>query len=255
MSDRRKQRAVAAPIQRATGSQRPHATAHGAAAPAHPPSARLEFFSDAVFAFAATLLVVALEVPHTYPELKENMWGFLAFGASFLALGLIWSSHHAFFRRFPMGDRTTIFLNLTLLFVVLFYVYPLKFMTVTLFDVVLRLHPEKRLQMFTSESDVAGMFIIYGLGFVAVFGVFSLLYRHAARQEAALGLSPLQVHDARALQRQYLILAGVGVLSIVTAAFDVGVQYGLPGILYVIIGPLAWWHGTWSDRRAPAASV
>ena len=254
MSDRRKQRAVAAATHRPTGSQRPHA-APAAAASAHPASTRLEFFSDAVFAFAATLLVVALEVPHTYPELEENMWGFLAFGFSFLALALIWSSHHAFFRRFPIADRTTVALNLILLFVVLFYVYPLKFMTVSFFDVILGLHPERRGVMFRGAGDVAGMFIIYGLGFVAVFAVFSLLYRHAARQEATLGLSPRQLHEARAMQRQFLILVAVGVLSIATAAAGIGVRYGVPGYLYALIGPLAWWHAAWSERRAPAASA
>jgi len=260
MSERRKQRAAGVAGHRPSGSQRPqpvappagaHATGHGHL----PPATRLEFFSDAVFAFAATLLVVALEVPHTFPELEENLWGFLAFGASFVALALIWSSHHAFFRRFPYADRATVALNLTLLFVVLYYVYPLKFMTVSLFDVVLGLHPERRTAMFRGERDVAGMFIVYGIGFVAVFGVFSLLYRHAARIAPALGFSPLQVHEARAMQRQFLILAGVGLLSIATAAAGIGVRYGVPGYVYGLIGPLAWWHGIWSDRRAPAASA
>jgi len=46
-------------------------------------------------------------------------------------------------------------------------------------------------------------------------------------------------------------LAGVGVLSIATAAAGIGVRYGVPGFLYGLIGPLSWWHGAWSDRRAP----
>jgi hypothetical protein len=41
---------------------------------------------------------------------------------------------------------------------------------------------------------------------------------------------------------------------VVLAVADLGARYGVPGFVYVLIGPLAWWHGTWSERRAPAAA-
>ncbi len=103
--------------------------AAGAATPAAPgDSARLEAFSDGVFAFAATLLVVALEVPSTMLELEKVLLGFVPFTLSFGALVFLWSVHRSFFRRFPLGDPMTVALNSCLLFVVLFYVYPLKFL-------------------------------------------------------------------------------------------------------------------------------
>ncbi len=47
---------------------------------------RIEALSDAVFAFAVTLLVVSLEVPATFAELWIKLHGFLAFGISFAML-------------------------------------------------------------------------------------------------------------------------------------------------------------------------
>jgi uncharacterized membrane protein len=54
---------------------------------------RLESFSDAVFGFALTLLVVSLDVPKTFADLIATMRGFPAFALCFLFLALFWNGH------------------------------------------------------------------------------------------------------------------------------------------------------------------
>jgi uncharacterized membrane protein len=75
-----------------------------------------------------TLLVVSLEVPRTYADLTNAMRGFPAFALTFAILMTVWSRHDYFFRYYGLDDPATIVLNTLLLFVVLFYVYPLKFL-------------------------------------------------------------------------------------------------------------------------------
>lgn len=89
---------------------------------------RLEALSDAVFGFAITLLVVSLEVPRSYHELVTMMTGFVSLGICFAMLLMVWYTHFSFFVRYGLHDFTTVILNSVLLFVVVFYIYPLKFM-------------------------------------------------------------------------------------------------------------------------------
>src|SRR6476619_5147325 len=101
-------------------------------------STRIEAFTDAMFAFAATLLVVSLEVPRDFGELLHNLRGFVPFALSFSALYFIWVAHTNVFRRYALGDTYTVIINGILLFTVLFYVYPLKFMATAIVAMVSR---------------------------------------------------------------------------------------------------------------------
>src|SRR5918996_5170970 len=111
---------------------------------------RIEGLSDAVFGFALTLLVVSLEVPNTFDELLATMRGFFAFAISGYLLYLVWFDHYKFFRRYGLQDNITMNLSAVLLFVVLFYVYPLKFLFTALMDELL----DFSTQVGSSTGDV-----------------------------------------------------------------------------------------------------
>src|SRR6476646_9731016 len=162
---------------------------------------RIEGLSDAVFGFAITLLVVSLEVPNTFNELATAMSGFGAFAISFALLFLVWYNQHKFFRRYGLQDTVTIVLNAILLFVVLFYVYPLKFLFTFLVSKVTGGHGEVRLpngnieSMLESESQMGTLMLIFGLGYLAIFVVFVLLHIHAYRRREQLELNSLERFD------------------------------------------------------------
>src|ERR1700761_8723930 len=87
-----------------------------------PGASRLDAFSDVVFGFALTLLVVSLEVPRTYDQFHAMLSDFIPFAICFLFFILIWVQHFRFFRRYGLHDGATLIINSVLLFTVLFYV-------------------------------------------------------------------------------------------------------------------------------------
>src|SRR5690606_5619000 len=99
---------------------------------------------------------------------------------------------------FGLEDATTIFLNSTLLFLVLFFVYPLKFVFGNLIPQVTGFGPVPVGFDGMTLSDARMLMAAYSLGFVAVFGVFVVLYLHAYRTRERLGLDEVGVFDARA---------------------------------------------------------
>jgi hypothetical protein len=208
---------------------------------------RIEGLSDGVFAFAVTLLVVSLEVPKTFTELATTMRGFGAFAISFTLLFMIWFNQFKFFRRYGLQDNLTVCLNAVLLFVVLFYVYPLKFLFSYLVNVFTGGHGEVRLPNGNVEAMVEGnqmatLLLIFGLGYVAVFGVFILLHLHAYRKRTELGLNELELFDTRNSIQESALNVGIGLVSICIAVFG-GRYSNLAGPAYMLVGVVMTIHG------------
>jgi len=196
---------------------------------------RIETFSDGVFAFAVTLLIVSLEVPKSFEELLTTMRGFFAFGISFLLLVLIWNEQHRFFRNYGLDDIWTITLNGTLLFIVLFYVYPLKFLFTLLFSD--QIYGANRSPFTIKQSQIPMLMMIYALGFIAIYTLFFLMYLHASRKSAKLGLSPIEKFDCRSGMYRILIMVIAGFGSFMTALLLNNEKAGLAGYIYFLIGP------------------
>src|SRR5688500_12935410 len=177
---------------------------------------RLEAFSDVVFGFALTLLVVALDVPKSYDELMTLMAGFVPFAASFALLTWVWYEHNVFFRKYGLQDPLTTTLNAVLLFVVLFYVYPLKFLFTAAFSFFI---PALGIKLGLTPGQLPRIFAIYGAGFVVLFTMFALLYLQAYRWRRELHLTPLDEFDVRQSIGEHLVSAGVGLVAIAVALF------------------------------------
>jgi uncharacterized membrane protein len=209
---------------------------------------RVEGFSDAVFAFAITLLVVSLEVPKTYHELIQAVRGFPAFAICFGLLFQIWWRHYRFFRNYDLEDSHVITLTGALLFVVLFYVYPLKFLWSLVFAPLQGTH-------ITDAVITAGqlpvLFAIYGVGAAAAFGLLAALYAHAYRRRATLELTPVEALDTRVEVYRSIAIAGIGLLSAATAAILAAVApnlVGVAGFVYFGIGFSEWGLGAYNGR-------
>lgn len=202
---------------------------------------RIEAFSDVVFGFALTLIVVSLEVPTTFGELMQIMRGFPAFAICFAMLTWVWYVHHVFFRRYALTDDITIVLNALLLFVVLFYTYPLKF----IFSIITG-------QIHGGRGDAGTLFVIYGLGFAGIFALFVAMYGHAWRKREALELSEVERHDTRTSIIMHAAQGSVGIVSAIIGATVSGFALNWAGWVYFLLGPISagigWWRGSQRER-------
>ena len=195
---------------------------------------RLESFSDAVFGFALTLLVVSLDVPKTFADLVATMRGFPAFALCFLFLALIWNGHNRYCRRYGLDDGTARFLTCVMLFLVLFYVYPLKF----LFNLSITglLFGGSAPSASMTHSEFTTLLVIYGLGFAAVYLAQTFLYLHAYRLRDELELTELERFDTRYQIFRLSTLVAFGMIAALLACVP-GVRNGST-LVYILLFPV-----------------
>jgi uncharacterized membrane protein len=204
---------------------------------------RLEGFSDAVFGFALTLLVVSLDVPRSYEQLMDLMGGFLSFACCFALLLWLWYEHNIFFRRYGLQDGVTVVLNGGLLFMVLLYVYPLKFMFDSLFA---RWIPTRNPPVGMALYQLANASAIYAAGFIVMMLMFVLLYTRAYGKRDELELTERETFDLRALRGHHIVSVSVGFVALAVAMWAPLKFAPLSPACFGLLGP---GHALWAVRH------
>jgi TMEM175 potassium channel family protein len=94
---------------------------------------RIAAFSDSVFAFAATLLVLNIKIPEVLPsQLTTELPGqvlhlwpqLLSYMMSFVIVGIYWVAHHVMFHHIKRSDRVLLWLNIAFLMCIAFIPFP-----------------------------------------------------------------------------------------------------------------------------------
>ncbi len=197
---------------------------------------RIEALSDAVFAFSVSLLVAALEVPQNFQELKTILQGAIPFFATVALVFLFWYQQYIFFRHYGLNDRTTILLNLVYLAVILFYIYPLKFLFSLLIGswTGIDLFPkatEKGIPIIL-QNDFAALIIIFSIGYFLIWFLIYLMYRRVLHSAKELELNKYELEYSRRERRGALWNSLVGLFAILLALLK---TEWLAGICYLMI--------------------
>ena len=198
---------------------------------------RLEALTDAVFAIAITLLIVSHDVPRDYAHFKSVMWGFFGFGVTFFALIAIWYNTFKFHRRYGLEDGYTIFLTTSLIFLVLFYIYPLKFMAqIVINEQILKNSFGIDFDVgFIGNIDASHLFLVYGIGVFSIWFILGLMHVHAYRKRKVLKLDNSELEITTDAIVANFIVSLVAILSI--SATLLNIPY-ISGWIYFLISPL-----------------
>ncbi len=182
---------------------------------------RLEAFSDGVFAIAITLLVLQFEVPpldvpgaELDDELGKQFPVFLSFALSFWVIGRYWIAHHSTFAYIRRYDGTFLFLNLVLLFGIVFLPYPTE---------VLGEHGDEEMAVVFYASTIAAVSI-----------ASSAIWWYATRRHRLVD-PDLEPAFIRSVQLRAASGAAVFLVSIPLAFWSVYASYAAWAVFFPLV--------------------
>ena len=128
---------------------------------------RLETFADGVFAIAATLLILNVEVPdlgdHSLSHELLRLWpAYIGYVVSFVTIGIIWVNHHTVLDQLRNADRTFLFINVFFLLCIAFIPFPTRL-----------------LATYVRTDDGQAAAVLYGITLTTTAVFFNLMWRYA----------------------------------------------------------------------------
>jgi len=171
------------------------------------PKNRLEAFSDGIFAFAATLLILNLAVSgHPLGQQLLDIWpSYVAYALSFITIGIIWTNHHTVMHQLAHVDRFFLMVNVIFLMFIAFIPFPTRLLA---------------LNLQTEGAQAAA--ITYGITLTSTAVLFNVLWRYAAHERRLLR------HDA-----EQKVVDGIG------RSYLVGPLLYLAATLVALVNPIA----------------
>ena len=180
------------------------------------PKNRLEAFSDGIFAFAATLLILNLGVDQLHPlgpQLRDIWTSYLAYALSFITIGIIWANHHTLMHQIGHVDRFFLLANVIFLMLIAFIPFPTRLLA---------------LDIRTPDAEAAAL--AYGVTLTMTAILFNVLWRYAARNGRLLR-EDADEKVVQGITRSYLL----GPISFLTATLVALVNPVVSAALYVAI--------------------
>lgn len=185
---------------------------------------RIEALSDSCFALAVGLLLISTKSPDSFDDLIGFTRDLVPFALCLTMIMWVWYQHFIFFIRYGFRNSVIVGFNTILLLIVLFYVYPLKFLAKFLSQIYGSLLG-KLFGLSSSGtalsasnmngSDMPHLMIIYGAGVSGIFLVLMFMYRYALKNKEELQLSAIEVFETKISIYGNLLMAFVPLLSIV----------------------------------------
>jgi len=154
-------------------------------------TARIEAFSDGVYAIAITLLILEVKIPQPGPaplstQLLRQWPSYISFLISFAFIGIMWINHHRMFTHIKRSDNGLMLLNLLLLLGVTAVPFP---------TAVLAAH--------LGQPDQRTAALLYNGTYVFIAVAFNLLWRYAASEKRHLLARDFDADAVARITRQY----------------------------------------------------
>lgn len=209
---------------------------------------RIDNLTDAVFGVAITLLIFNLADPNSFSDLLTIAKTFPAFliGVGFLAL--VYSEHLLFSKIYTLHDGVVKLLNIIFIALVIFYVYPLRFLTVFLTNFFF----QDGISITITDEQVPSLMIYYGFLVFALYFVLYLFYARALKIKDKLQLSNYEEKYTKLGKVKMIIMFSVPLLSILLVAIIRPFSYALAsfigGMVYFLYWPAMMIWGRWYNK-------
>lgn len=211
---------------------------------------RLENLTDAVFGIAITLLIFNLSNPNSFSDLLTFTKTLPAFMISISFILLIWNEHLDFSEIYTLNDTRLTILNTLFISLVIFYVYPLRFLTLFLTNAFFNTDIDVKIQ----GDQVPYLMIYYGFIAFALYFVMFLFYWRANEVKSELQLNDFEIFYTKSQRTRLLIMFSVPLLSIVLTVivnqFSFVWASVVGGVTYFLYTPLIIVWNNYHQKRS-----